>query len=55
MRGLQGKDRKRNVLKKKIEGGGEMKIQVSGERVSSVREEMCKRCMCEKLVKDYWV
>lgn len=32
-----------------------MKIQVSGERVTSVREEMCNGCMCKKLVKDYWV
>lgn len=23
--------------------------------VISAKEEMCKRCMCKKLVKDYWV
>lgn len=23
--------------------------------VISAKEEMCKRCMCKKLMKDYWV
>lgn len=30
MQGLWEKDRRRNVFKKKNEGGGKMKIQVSG-------------------------
>jgi len=33
----------------------EGKLKCQGERVISVREEMCKRCTCKKLVKDYWV
>lgn len=30
MQGLQGKDRKRNIFKKKNEGGGKMKIEGLG-------------------------
>lgn len=52
--GIGKEDRKKNIFEEKNKGGGKMKCQ--GERDISVREEKpCKRCMCKKLVKDYWV
>lgn len=45
-------DRKKKILTDKNGGG---KIEVVMGRVISVKEEMCKRCICKKLVKDYWI